>query len=94
VRAGDERIMGVMLESNLHAGRQNWLPDAPLRYGVSITDACIGWEETEALLFEMAAAVETRREFTHGTRSAKPARDEPRDSTRRRGAAESQRPVG
>jgi 3-deoxy-7-phosphoheptulonate synthase len=58
VRAGDERIMGLMVESNLHAGRQDWLPDAPLRYGVSITDACIGWEETEALLFEMAAAVE------------------------------------
>ncbi len=61
VRAGDERIMGLMVESNLHAGRQNWLPDAPLRYGVSITDACIGWEETEALLFEMAAAVEAPR---------------------------------
>src|SRR5215470_4336013 len=58
VRAGDECIMGLMLESNLHAGRQDWLPDAPLRYGVSITDACIGWEETETLLFEMAAAVD------------------------------------
>ena len=46
-----------MLESNLHAGRQDWMPDAPLRYGVSITDACIGWEETEALLYEMARAV-------------------------------------
>lgn len=57
VRSGDSPIMGVMLESNLHPGRQDWLPDAPLRYGVSITDACIGWEETEALLYEMAAAV-------------------------------------
>jgi len=56
-RAGSAPIMGVMLESNLHAGRQNWLPDAPLRYGVSITDACIGWDETEALLFEMAAGI-------------------------------------
>ena len=61
VRAGDARIMGLMIESNLYAGRQNWLPDAPLRYGVSITDACIGWDETEALLFEMAAAVGRRR---------------------------------
>jgi len=61
VRAGDARIMGLMIESNLYAGRQNWLPDAPLRYGVSITDACIGWDETEALLFEMAAAVDRRR---------------------------------
>jgi len=57
VRAGDQRIMGVMVESNLHAGRQNWMPDAPLRYGVSLTDACIGWEETETLLLELAAAV-------------------------------------
>ena len=60
VRSGDQRIMGLMVESNLHAGRQNWLPDAPLRYGVSITDACIGWDETEALLFEMADAVDRR----------------------------------
>jgi 3-deoxy-7-phosphoheptulonate synthase len=59
VWAGDIRVAGVMLESNLHAGRQDWLPDAPLRYGVSITDACIGWEETESLLFEMATAVST-----------------------------------
>jgi len=57
VLAGDTRIMGVMIESNLHPGSQTWVPDAPLRYGVSITDACIGWEETEALLFEMAEAV-------------------------------------
>ena len=33
------------------------MPDAPLAYGVSITDACIGWEETEALLFGMAESV-------------------------------------
>lgn len=58
VRTGDERIMGIMVESNLQPGRQDWIPNATLRYGVSITDACIGWEETEALLFETAAAVE------------------------------------
>jgi 3-deoxy-7-phosphoheptulonate synthase len=61
VAAGEERIMGVMLESNLHAGRQNWMPDAPLRYGVSITDACIGWEETQTLLFDMATVVADQR---------------------------------
>jgi 3-deoxy-7-phosphoheptulonate synthase len=61
VRAGDIRVAGVMLESNLCAGRQDWLPDAPLRYGVSITDACIDWGETESLLFEMAAAVREPR---------------------------------
>src|SRR4030095_12532430 len=58
VRGGEERIMGLMIESNLHAGRQDWMPLATLRYGVSITDACIGWDETEGLLFEMAAAVQ------------------------------------
>jgi 3-deoxy-7-phosphoheptulonate synthase len=61
VRAGDERIMGLMVESNLHAGRQTWMPDAALAYGISITDACIGWDETEALLFAMAAAVSGER---------------------------------
>jgi 3-deoxy-7-phosphoheptulonate synthase len=60
VRSGERRLMGVMLESNLHPGRQDWIPDAPLRYGVSITDACIGWGETEALLYEMATAVDRR----------------------------------
>ena len=64
--------MGLMVESNLHAGRQNWLPDAPLRYGVSITDACIGWDETEALLFEMAAAVGSIRETAGGRPLLKP----------------------
>jgi 3-deoxy-7-phosphoheptulonate synthase len=58
VRAGEHRIMGLMIESNLHAGRQDWMPEAALRYGVSITDACIGWDETETLLFEMATAVQ------------------------------------
>jgi 3-deoxy-7-phosphoheptulonate synthase len=57
VRAGNRRILGLMLESNLEAGRQDWSPARPLRRGVSITDACIGWEETEALLGEAAAAV-------------------------------------
>jgi 3-deoxy-7-phosphoheptulonate synthase len=54
VRDGESRIMGVMLESNLRPGRQNWIAGAMLEYGVSITDACIGWEETEALLYELA----------------------------------------
>ena len=54
VRAGERRIVGIMLESNLQPGKQNWLPDGTLAYGVSITDACIGWEETETLLHELA----------------------------------------
>jgi 3-deoxy-7-phosphoheptulonate synthase len=52
--AGEPRIMGMMLESNIGEGRQDWDRER-LAYGVSITDACIGWEETEALLDELAA---------------------------------------
>jgi 3-deoxy-7-phosphoheptulonate synthase len=54
--AGERRIMGVLVESNLAEGRQDWNADS-LRYGVSITDACIGWEESAALLEELAAGV-------------------------------------
>ncbi|MGH7789145.1 MAG: 3-deoxy-7-phosphoheptulonate synthase [Candidatus Binatia bacterium] len=61
VRAGEQRIMGLMVESNLRPGRQDWMPDAPLQFGVSLTDACIGWEETATLLHEMAAAVDGAR---------------------------------
>ena len=48
-RAGNSAIVGCMLESNLHPGRQEPLA-TQLRYGVSVTDACIGWEETEELI--------------------------------------------
>lgn len=51
---GQNAIMGLMLESNLHPGKQKWQQDTPLQYGVSITDGCIGWEETEALITEIA----------------------------------------
>ena len=48
---GNDAICGLMLESNLHEGRQNYSPDpARLRYGVSLTDECISWETTETLL--------------------------------------------
>jgi 3-deoxy-7-phosphoheptulonate synthase len=52
--AGQRAILGVMLESNLVAGKQTWMQGVPLRYGVSITDACIDWDETERLLTEAA----------------------------------------
>jgi 3-deoxy-7-phosphoheptulonate synthase len=58
VQGGQEAVMGLLLESNLVGGRQDWKPGGPLAYGVSITDACLGWEETENLLYEAAAAVE------------------------------------
>jgi 3-deoxy-7-phosphoheptulonate synthase len=54
--AGDRSIVGLMLESNIQAGAQPANADrAKLAYGVSITDACIGWEETESLLREAHA---------------------------------------
>jgi 3-deoxy-7-phosphoheptulonate synthase len=59
--AGDERIFGVMIESHLHEGRQDLMPDKPLEYGVSITDACIGWDDTLAALDVLAEAVRQRR---------------------------------
>ncbi|MEJ0012666.1 MAG: 3-deoxy-7-phosphoheptulonate synthase [Bauldia sp.] len=59
--AGDRRIIGVMLESNLVAGRQDLVPGRPLTYGQSITDGCIGWDTTVAVLERLADAVEERR---------------------------------
>lgn len=51
-RNGEESLTGVMLESNIHSGKQSLGSGdrAALRYGVSVTDACLGWEETEELL--------------------------------------------
>jgi 3-deoxy-7-phosphoheptulonate synthase len=60
IAAGDKRIMGVMMESNLVAGAQSLIPGEPLAYGQSITDGCIDWEETHKLLTELAAAVRAR----------------------------------
>jgi len=61
VAGGERRIVGVMVESHLHAGRQDLRPGRPLAYGVSITDACIGWDETQPMLRALAAAVAARR---------------------------------
>jgi 3-deoxy-7-phosphoheptulonate synthase len=61
IARGDDRIFGVMVESHLKAGRQDLLPGKELVYGQSITDACIGWEETVPLLEKFAEAVRTRR---------------------------------
>ncbi|HDY84574.1 hypothetical protein LCGC14_0904950 [marine sediment metagenome] len=62
IAKGEDRIMGLMLESNLIAGRQNVEQDVPLVYGQSITDACMAWDNSEVLLRELAAAVRTRRQ--------------------------------
>ena len=61
IAAGETRITGVMVESHLHEGQQQLRPGEPLRAGVSITDACIGWDDTEALLLQLAEAVRQRR---------------------------------
>jgi 3-deoxy-7-phosphoheptulonate synthase len=61
VARGDARIIGVMLESHLNPGRQDLLPGQPLEYGVSITDACIGWDASVGVLRELADAVRRRR---------------------------------
>jgi len=58
---GDERIIGVMIESHLVAGRQDHEPGKPLTYGQSITDACLGWEDSVTALDGLAAAVRARR---------------------------------
>ncbi|HLO96260.1 MAG TPA: 3-deoxy-7-phosphoheptulonate synthase [Burkholderiaceae bacterium] len=64
IAGGDARITGVMIESHLQAGRQDLQEGqtrADLKPGVSITDACLGWVQTEPLLRELAAAVKARR---------------------------------
>jgi 3-deoxy-7-phosphoheptulonate synthase len=62
IAAGDRRIIGVMVESNLVAGRQDLVPGTPLTYGQSITDGCISWETTVQALEKLAEAVAARRE--------------------------------
>jgi len=61
VAAGDDRIFGVMVESHLKEGRQDLTPGKPLEYGQSVTDACIGWEDSVAVLDILAEAVRRRR---------------------------------
>lgn len=60
---GEDKIIGVMIESHLNEGKQSVGPEgkAGLKYGVSITDACVGWDTTETMLRELADAVKKRR---------------------------------
>jgi 3-deoxy-7-phosphoheptulonate synthase len=60
IAAGDRGILGVLLESHLQAGRQVWEAGVAPRPDLSITDACIGWAETETLLHELASAAARR----------------------------------
>ncbi len=61
VGGGEDRIFGVMVESHLKPGRQDLVPGKELVYGQSITDGCIGWEDSRALLEHLAEAVRKRR---------------------------------
>jgi 3-deoxy-7-phosphoheptulonate synthase len=61
IAGGDRRIVGLMIESHLNPGRQDLVPGAPLAYGVSITDACIGWDATVDVLRELARAGSARK---------------------------------
>jgi phospho-2-dehydro-3-deoxyheptonate aldolase len=58
---GEPRIFGLMVESHLEPGRQDLVPGVSLRHGVSITDACLGFDQTVPLLRTLALAVAARR---------------------------------
>ncbi len=61
ITAGNDGIMGVMIESHLQEGRQDYRSDAELVHGQSITDACLGWDDSVSLLEKLAEAVRLRR---------------------------------
>jgi len=63
IAAGSRAVVATMVESNLTEGNQKLVPDREqLTYGQSVTDACIGWDDTEEVLEKFAAAVRARRE--------------------------------
>ena len=64
IKTGQDNIFGLMIESQLVEGRQNVGEISALVYGQSITDACIGWDDSEKLLRELAATVKAKREAT------------------------------
>ncbi|HEY9280980.1 MAG TPA: 3-deoxy-7-phosphoheptulonate synthase AroG [Eoetvoesiella sp.] len=64
METGDERIFGVMIESNLVGGRQDLIEGQPLVYGQSITDGCIDWDTSVQVLERLAKAVKNRRKVT------------------------------
>lgn len=61
LRGGEQRVVGVMIESHLVAGRQDLVEGQPLVYGQSITDGCIDWDSTVQVLENLADAVRQRR---------------------------------
>ena len=61
LEGGEQRIVGVMVESHLVAGRQDLIPGKPLVYGQSITDGCMDWATSVGVLERLATAVRARR---------------------------------
>ncbi len=60
IKAGNRSIMGLMIESNINAGNQKLTEDPrQLAYGVSVTDPCLDWATTAALLRELASGLRT-----------------------------------
>jgi 3-deoxy-7-phosphoheptulonate synthase len=70
IERGEDRIAGLMVESHLKAGRQDLQPGCALAYGQSITDACIDWETSVALLERVARAIDHRRKLTRAATGA------------------------
>ncbi len=62
IAAGDRRIVGLMIESHLVAGRQDLVPGKTLVYGQSVTDGCISWDDSVGVLAGLADAVRQRRQ--------------------------------
>ncbi|QXP88187.1 3-deoxy-7-phosphoheptulonate synthase AroG [Methylococcus capsulatus] len=71
IDGGDRRIIGLMVESHLKPGNQKLHKGMIPEYGVSITDACIGWDDSVAVLERLAAAVESRRGRSAGIRNVR-----------------------
>jgi len=62
IEGGERRVMGVMVESNIVAGRQDYVPGEPLVYGQSITDGCIDWETSVGVVERLSQAVARRND--------------------------------
>jgi len=63
IESGKDQILGIMVESNLKEGNQSFQPGKKLTYGQSITDACVGWEETIKILDLLSQTVKNRRKL-------------------------------
>jgi 3-deoxy-7-phosphoheptulonate synthase len=61
IASGENAVFGVMIESHLVEGRQDLVDGKAATYGQSLTDACIGWDDTEKVLRQLADAVTARR---------------------------------